>query len=107
MGPTATLVSTRPASSRTAGGPPTVTFPSYATSRHASARETRQASGRLSARESMHTVTDLPQLLTERLARAFTEVAGEPTDPAVRRSERADYQADGALPLAKTLRRPP
>jgi arginyl-tRNA synthetase len=52
-------------------------------------------------------VTDLPQLLTERLARAFTEVAGEPTDPAVRRSERADYQADGALPLAKKLRRPP
>lgn len=52
-------------------------------------------------------MTDLPQLLTERLARAFTEVAGEPADPAVRRSERADYQADGALPLAKKLRRPP
>ncbi|GAA5002780.1 arginine--tRNA ligase [Actinopolymorpha pittospori] len=52
-------------------------------------------------------MTDLPQLLSDRLARAFAEVAGEPTDPAVRRSDRADYQADGALRLAKQLRRPP
>jgi arginyl-tRNA synthetase len=52
-------------------------------------------------------VTDLPQLLSQRLARAFAEVAGESVDPAVRRSDHADYQADGALPLAKRLRRPP
>ncbi|WP_020575680.1 arginine--tRNA ligase [Actinopolymorpha alba] len=52
-------------------------------------------------------MTDLPQLLSERLARAFADVAGEPADPAVRRSDRADYQADGALSLAKKLRRPP
>ncbi len=56
---------------------------------------------------SLRVVTDLPQLLTERLARAFSEVAGEPTDPMVRPSEHADYQANGALPLAKKLRRPP
>jgi arginyl-tRNA synthetase len=52
-------------------------------------------------------VTDLPQLLTQRLAAAFTEVAGEPTDPLVRPSDHADYQANGALPLAKKLRRQP
>ncbi|MEQ7123084.1 arginine--tRNA ligase [Actinopolymorpha sp. B11F2] len=52
-------------------------------------------------------MTDLPQLLTDRLARAFSEVAGDHADPAVRRSDHADYQADGALPLAKKLRRPP
>jgi len=56
---------------------------------------------------SLRVVTDLPQLLTQRLARAFAEIAGEPADPAVRRSDHADYQADGALPLAKKLRRPP
>ncbi|WP_020574349.1 arginine--tRNA ligase [Actinopolymorpha alba] len=52
-------------------------------------------------------MTDLADLLTYRLARAFAEVAGEAADPAVRRSEHADYQADGALRLAKRLRRPP
>jgi arginyl-tRNA synthetase len=56
---------------------------------------------------SLRVVTDLPQLLTQRLATAFAEIAGQPVDPAVRRSDHADYQADGALPLAKTLRRPP
>ena len=52
-------------------------------------------------------MTDLPQLIADRLAAAFADVAGEPADPAVRRSDRADYQADGALPLAKKLRRNP
>lgn len=56
---------------------------------------------------SLLVVTDLPQLLTDRLASAFAEVAGEPTDPMVRPSEHADFQANGALPLAKKLRRPP
>ena len=56
---------------------------------------------------SLLVVTDLPQLLTQRLAAAFAEIAGQPVEPAVRRSDHADYQADGALPLAKTLRRPP
>jgi arginyl-tRNA synthetase len=52
-------------------------------------------------------VTDLPEQLSERLAHAFSEIASEPTDPLVRPSEFADYQANGALPLAKKLRRPP
>ncbi|MGW0226885.1 arginine--tRNA ligase [Actinopolymorpha singaporensis] len=52
-------------------------------------------------------MTDLPELLAQKLARAFADVAGSPADPAVRRSDRADYQADGALRLAKQLGRPP
>lgn len=55
-------------------------------------------------------MTNLPKLLSERLAPAFAEVASEPldaVDPAVRRSDRADYQADGALRMAKRLRRSP
>jgi arginyl-tRNA synthetase len=43
----------------------------------------------------------------ERLAAAFAAVAGEPVDPVVRPSDRADVQANGALALAKTLERPP
>ncbi|SFG15868.1 arginyl-tRNA synthetase [Actinopolymorpha cephalotaxi] len=56
---------------------------------------------------SLRVVTDLPELLAQKLARAFADVAGSPADPAVRRSDRADYQADGALRLAKQLGRPP
>jgi arginyl-tRNA synthetase len=52
-------------------------------------------------------VTDIPKLLADRLAPAFAEVAGRPVDPAVRRSEHADYQADAALRLAKQVRRSP
>lgn len=52
-------------------------------------------------------MTDLAQLLETRLGRAFAEVAGEPADPTIRRSDHADFQADGALPLAKKLRRAP
>ncbi|GAB3432567.1 arginine--tRNA ligase [Flindersiella endophytica] len=55
-------------------------------------------------------MTDIPKLLAERLAPAFAEVAGLPVedlDPAVRRSDHADYQADAALRLAKQVRRSP
>jgi arginyl-tRNA synthetase len=46
-------------------------------------------------------------VLIQRLAAAFTAVAGEEVDPAVRRSQRADFQADGALALARKLGRSP
>ncbi|MQA76936.1 MAG: arginine--tRNA ligase [Streptosporangiales bacterium] len=52
-------------------------------------------------------MTDLVSLLEARLGAAFAAIAGEPVDPAVRRSDRADFQADGALALAKPLRRSP
>jgi arginyl-tRNA synthetase len=52
-------------------------------------------------------VTHPEKILTERFAAGFRSVAGEPTDPAVRRSQHADFQADGALPLARRLGRPP
>src|SRR4051812_34128843 len=38
---------------------------------------------------------------------AFAGVAGEPVDPVVRRSQHADFQSDGALPLARKLGRAP
>lgn len=41
------------------------------------------------------------QLLRERLASAFQAVTGEAADPVVRRSQHADFQADGALRLAR------
>jgi arginyl-tRNA synthetase len=50
---------------------------------------------------------NLSRLLTDRLAPAFAAVAGEPVDPDVRRSQRADFQADGALALARRLGRSP
>jgi arginyl-tRNA synthetase len=46
-------------------------------------------------------------MLSSRLAAAFEAVAGEPVDPVLRRSQRADFQAEGALPLARRLNRPP
>ncbi len=52
-------------------------------------------------------MADPIRVLTELLEPAFTAVAGEPADPVVRRSDRADYQADGALALAKRLGRAP
>jgi len=52
-------------------------------------------------------VPGLESLLTERLSAAFAAVAGEPVDPTVRRSQRADFQANGALALAKRLGRNP
>ena len=47
----------------------------------------------------------LESLLTERLNAAFAAVAGDAVDPTVRRSQRADFQANGALALAKRLGR--
>ncbi|HEX6135971.1 MAG TPA: arginine--tRNA ligase [Longimicrobiales bacterium] len=52
-------------------------------------------------------MSDLERLLRERLAPAFAEVAGESADPALRRSQHADFQADGALALARRLRAKP
>ncbi|MBO0830089.1 MAG: arginine--tRNA ligase [Streptosporangiales bacterium] len=52
-------------------------------------------------------MTDLVAILRDRLDAAFAAVAGERVDAAVRRSDRADFQADGALALAKPLRRNP
>ncbi len=49
----------------------------------------------------------LAEILDARLGAAFAAVAGEPADPALRRSRHADFQADGALRLARALRRPP
>jgi arginyl-tRNA synthetase len=46
-------------------------------------------------------------LLHERLAPAFEKVAGAPTNPSLRRSQHADFQADGALSLARRLGRNP
>ena len=45
--------------------------------------------------------------LRERLTVAFHAVAGETAEPALRRSQHADFQADGALALARPLRRNP
>jgi arginyl-tRNA synthetase len=50
---------------------------------------------------------DLETLLADRLAPAFAAVAGEATDPAVRRSPYADFQSGAALALARRLGRPP
>jgi len=64
-------------------------------------------------------MADLVALLTERLTPAFasvrdaacaetgTDPASVPAPPSVRRSDRADLQADGALALAKRLGRSP
>jgi arginyl-tRNA synthetase len=49
----------------------------------------------------------LEQLLHDRLAPAFEAVAGAPVDPSLRRSQHADFQADAALALSRTLGRPP
>jgi arginyl-tRNA synthetase len=42
-------------------------------------------------------------LLSRRLAPAFDAVAGESVSPAIRRSQHADFQADGALALGRKL----
>ena len=46
------------------------------------------------------------EILAERLARSFDRLAPG-TDPVLRTSERADFQANGVMALAKTLGRPP
>lgn len=50
---------------------------------------------------------NLEMLLADRLAQAFSTVAGGPVDPVVRRSQHADFQSDAALSLARRLGRPP
>ncbi|GAA1737188.1 arginine--tRNA ligase [Luedemannella helvata] len=50
---------------------------------------------------------DLESSVADLFAPAFAAVAGGPVDPVVRRSQHADFQVDGALPLARTLSRPP
>jgi arginyl-tRNA synthetase len=52
-------------------------------------------------------VTNPNKLVADRLAVAFEAVVGEDVDPVVRRSQHADFQADGALPLARRLGRAP
>ncbi|MBA3287841.1 MAG: arginine--tRNA ligase [Acidimicrobiia bacterium] len=53
-------------------------------------------------------MADPLELLADRLRPAFERVAGlAGVDPVVRPSEHADAQANGALPLAKSLGRPP
>ncbi len=49
---------------------------------------------------------DVAELLTERLQAAFDALAPD-ADPVLRPSDRADFQANGALALAKRLGRPP
>ncbi len=55
----------------------------------------------------LHSMANLEQLLQKRLTPAFETVAGAPADPSLRRSQHADFQADGALPLARKLGRNP
>ncbi len=52
-------------------------------------------------------MANLEALLHDRLAPAFASVAGRRVDPALRRSQRADFQADAALALARELGRSP
>ena len=52
-------------------------------------------------------VAYLEDLLSERLVQAFETVAGAGTDPSVRRSQHADYQADGALAVARRVKSNP
>jgi arginyl-tRNA synthetase len=56
---------------------------------------------------ALYVMTALETLLRDRLATAFAAVAGAPADPSVRRSQHADFQADGALALARPLGRKP
>jgi arginyl-tRNA synthetase len=52
-------------------------------------------------------VASLERLLVQRLAPAFAAVVGAPADPLLRRSQHADFQADGALALGRRLGRSP
>ncbi|HEY2791893.1 MAG TPA: arginine--tRNA ligase, partial [Micromonosporaceae bacterium] len=52
-------------------------------------------------------MSGLQLMLSQRLAAAFSSIAGEPIDPLVQRSAHADLQANGALALARRLGRPP
>jgi arginyl-tRNA synthetase len=48
-------------------------------------------------------MADVEELLSRRLGPAFDAVAGESVSPAVRRSQHADFQADGALAVGRKL----
>ncbi|AUG81176.1 Arginine--tRNA ligase [Kitasatospora sp. MMS16-BH015] len=48
-------------------------------------------------------MTNLEELLRERLQTAYETVTGETVDPLVRRSQHAHFQSDAALPTAKRL----
>src|SRR5215213_5399410 len=50
-------------------------------------------------------VMDLEVVLSERLGAAFAAVTGFSVDPAVRRSQHADFQSGAALTLARRLGR--
>ncbi|HZU17864.1 MAG TPA: arginine--tRNA ligase [Candidatus Dormibacteraeota bacterium] len=52
-------------------------------------------------------MASLERLLDQRLAAAFAAVAGSSAEPVLRRSQHADFQADGALALGRRLGRPP
>ncbi len=52
-------------------------------------------------------MANVEELLRQRLAPAFEAVAGSPVDPVLRRSQHSDFQADGALALARRLGRSP
>jgi arginyl-tRNA synthetase len=52
-------------------------------------------------------MTAIETLLHERLSAAFATVTGTATNPAVRASAHADFQADGALAVARSLGLPP
>ncbi|HEU0086625.1 MAG TPA: arginine--tRNA ligase [Pseudonocardiaceae bacterium] len=52
-------------------------------------------------------MADLEAVLGERLGRAFEAVVGVGADPMVRRSQHADYQADGALAAARRVQANP
>lgn len=52
-------------------------------------------------------MADPIELLDHLLRPAFAAVGGDGAEPAVRRSDRADFQADGALALAKRVGKPP
>jgi arginyl-tRNA synthetase len=52
-------------------------------------------------------MVSLEALLSDRLAASFASIGGVGTSPGLRRSQRADFQADGALALAKGLGRNP
>lgn len=48
-------------------------------------------------------MANLEELLHQRLAPAFASVAGIPVDPVIRRSQRAHFQSDAALALARSI----
>jgi arginyl-tRNA synthetase len=52
-------------------------------------------------------MTHLEELRRQRLAEGFAAVAGKSVDPVLRRSQRADFQANGALALGRILGRDP